>query len=202
MTQGTRVLIAIVILVVLVVAILGIDALRRLPGSPPPAAESKPTATPLESFVTPETYTVTQVAESVPATQVAESEPTLMPGSIPIRLDGQLVGAFSPADLDRLEKVSFVESQEGKKQEGWLLRDVILLYVDSKKLKADSLITVNSSSRGKSAQLTWAEVDEPANLVMFDLSNRGTLKLVSVLEKLDTRDEWIQDADQIEITSP
>lgn len=80
--------------------------------------------------------------------------------------------------------------------------DVILLYVDGKKLKADSLITVSSHSRNKSAQLTWAEVDEPANMVMFDLSNRGTLKLVSVLEKLDTRDEWIQDADQIEIASP
>jgi hypothetical protein len=202
MTQRTRILIAIVILVVLVGAILGIDALRRLPSSPPPAAESKPTVTHSESFVTPETYTVTQVAASMPATQVAESEPTLMPGSIPIRLDGQLVGSFSPADLDRLEKVSFVESQEGKKQEGWLLRDVILLHVDSEKLKADSLITVSSRGRNKSAQLTWAEVDEPANLVMFDLSNRGTLKLVSLLEKLDTREEWVQDADQIEITSP
>jgi hypothetical protein len=202
MTQRTRVLIAVVILIVLVAAILGIDALRRMPSSPPSVAESKPTATPSESFVAPGTYIVTQVAESVPATPVTGSEPTLMPGSIPIRLDGQLVGGFSPADLDRLEKVSFVESQEGKKQEGWLLRDVILLYVDGKKLKADSLITVSSHSRDKSAQLTWAEVDEPANMVMFDLSNRGTLKLVSVLEKLDTRDEWIQDADQIEIASP
>jgi hypothetical protein len=194
MAQRTRILIAIVILFVLVGAILGIDALRRLPSSPSPAAESKPTATPSEeSLVTPGTYTVTQVAES---------EPVLTPGSIPIRLDGQLVGGFSPDDLGQLEMVSFVEPQEGKKQEGWLLRDVILLHVDTEKLKADSLITVNSSSRNKSAQLTWAEVDEPANLVMFDLSNRGTLKLVSVLEKLDTREEWVQDVDSIEITSP
>lgn len=37
---------------------------------------------------------------------------------------------------------------------------------------------------------------------MFDLSNRGTLKLVSLLEKLDTRDEWVQDVDKIEMTSP
>jgi hypothetical protein len=34
---------------------------------------------------------------------------------------------------------------------------------------------------------------------MFDLAGRGTLKLVSVLERLDTRDEWVQDVDRIEI---
>ncbi len=37
---------------------------------------------------------------------------------------------------------------------------------------------------------------------MFDLSNRGTLKLVSVLPKLDTRDEWVQDVDSIEVANP
>ena len=37
---------------------------------------------------------------------------------------------------------------------------------------------------------------------MFDLSNRGNLKLVSVLDKLDARDEWVQDVDRIEVTNP
>jgi hypothetical protein len=37
---------------------------------------------------------------------------------------------------------------------------------------------------------------------MFDLSGRGTLKLISKLEKLDVRDEWVQDTDKIEIESP
>jgi hypothetical protein len=58
---------------------------------------------------------------------------------------------------------------------------------------------VSSSSREKTAQLTWEEVEDPANHVMFDLSGRGTLKLVSVLERLDVRDEWVQDVDKIEI---
>jgi hypothetical protein len=142
-----------------------------------------------------------QRASGSPA-QTTEDEPTLAPGSIPIYWDGQLVGGFSPADLDQLEKVSFIEPEEGKKQEGWMLRDVILLHVDGERLETDSLITVSSSSRDKSAQLTWAEVNEPVNMVVFDLSNRGTLKLVSVMEKLDTRDEWVQDTDKIEITSP
>lgn len=132
----------------------------------------------------------------------AAGEPTIVPGSIPIYLQGRLVGSFSPADLERLEKVSFVDPAEGKTQEGWLLRDVLLLYVPREQLQPDTRITVSSSSRGKSAQVTWAEADEEANRVMFDLSNRGTLKLASVLETLDSRDEWVQDVDKIEVARP
>lgn len=138
----------------------------------------------------------------IDALRRASGEPELASGSVPLYLDGKLVGGFGPDDLAQLEKVSFVDAKEGKTQEGWRLRDVILLTVDGSKLKADSRITVSSSSRNKSAQLTWAEIDEPANMVMFDLSNQGTLKLASVLERLDTRDEWVQDTDKIEITGP
>jgi hypothetical protein len=133
--------------------------------------------------------------------KTTEEEPTLAPGSIPIRLDSQLVGSFSPTDLEQLEMVSFVEEEEGKIEEGWLLRDVLLLHIDRHELHADSVIIVGSSSRDKLAQVTWAEVDDPANWVMFDLAGRGTLKLVSVLDKLDTRDEWVQDVDSVEVTS-
>jgi hypothetical protein len=129
------------------------------------------------------------------------SEAAVEPGSIPIVLDGKVVAGFAATDLERLTKVSFVEPVEKKTQEGWLLRDVLLLYVEEEKLKPDSAITVSSSVRDKSAQLTWAEVKDPANWVLFDLSNRGTLKLVSVLESLDTRDEWVQDVDRIEIAT-
>jgi hypothetical protein len=138
----------------------------------------------------------------IDAVQRASKEPALAPGSIPIYLDGKLMGGFSPDDLGHLEQVSFVEPEEGKKQEGWLVRDILLLHVDRKKLKPESTINVRSSSREKSALLTWTEVDNLANMVMFDLSNKGTLKLVSVLDKLDTRDEWVQDVDRIEMTSP
>jgi len=133
--------------------------------------------------------------------QTAEGEPTVAPGAVPIRLDGRLVGSFTPADLERLEKVSFVDPEEGKTQDGWLLRDVIRLHVEPETLGGGALVTVSSSSREKSVQVTWAEVDVPENYVMFDLSNRGTLKLVSVLPALDTRDEWVQDVDSIEVTS-
>ena len=138
----------------------------------------------------------------VDALRRAAAEPTLAPGSIPISLDGKLVGGFTPDDLDQLEQVSFVDAEEGKTQEGWLLRDVLLLHVKERRLQPETRIVVTSSSRNKSAALTWAEVDDPANWVMFDLSGRGTLKLVSVLARLDIRDEWVQDVDRIEVTSP
>jgi hypothetical protein len=38
-------------------------------------------------------------------------------------------------------------------------------------------------------------------MVLFDLSSRGTLKLVSLLEQLNTRAEWVQDVDRIEVVS-
>jgi len=80
-----------------------------------------------------------------------------------------------------------------------MLREVLRLYVPPRKLKPETRVAVTSTSREKSAVLTWAEVDDPANWVMFDLSGRATLKLVSVLERLDVRDEWVQDVDRIDV---
>jgi hypothetical protein len=137
----------------------------------------------------------------VEALRRTSSEPELVPGSIPIYIEGRLVGGFTPDDLSQLDQVSFVDAKEGKPQEGWLLRDVLLLHVKESQLEPDMLLIVTSSSRDKSVRLTWAEVQDPANWVMFDLSGRGTLKLVSVLERLDVRDEWVQDVDKIEIAN-
>jgi hypothetical protein len=131
----------------------------------------------------------------------AEGQATPVPGSVPIYVDGQLAGSFTPADLEQLDQASFVDAEEGKTQEGWLLSDVLRLHVDADALAPEALVTVSSSSREKSVELTWAEVSDPANLVLFDLSGRGTLKLVSVLERLDVRDEWVQDVDQIQVDS-
>ncbi len=126
----------------------------------------------------------------------------LEPGSIPIYIKGELIGSFVPGDLDQLDGASFVDAEEGKTQDGWMLRDVLLLYVPSDALHADTQITVSSSSRDKSITLTWAEVNDIQNMVMFDLSGRGTLKLVSKLPGFDTRDDWVQDVDKIEVGAP
>ena len=129
-------------------------------------------------------------------------ESSVPAGSVPIYVDGKLVAAFTPTDLEQLEKVSFVDAEEGKTQEGWMLQDVLRLHIAEADLLPETLITVSSSSRDKSAQVTWAEVSTPDNMVMFDLANKGTLKLVSKLERLDVRDEWVQDVDKIEVNTP
>jgi hypothetical protein len=135
--------------------------------------------------------------------QAASKAPADMPpGSVPVFVDGKFVASFVPADLEQMETASFVDTEEGKTQDGWMLRDVLLLYIKESKLKDTTQVTVSSSSRGKSHTLTWAEVDEQGNMVLFDLSGRGTLKLVSKIPGFDIRDAWIQDVDKIELTNP
>lgn len=134
--------------------------------------------------------------------QSAGAEATLTPGAVPVYLQGQRVAALLPADLERLPPASFVEPVENKSQEGWLLYDVLRLYLPEEALLSDTQVRVISTSRGKSATLTWGEIAEPENMVMFDLSGRGTLKLVSLMDKLATRDQWVQDVDRIEVTVP
>jgi hypothetical protein len=95
-----------------------------------------------------------------------------------------------------------VDAQEGRTQDGWLLSDVLLLYIPKEQFQLNTHITVSSSSRGKSAWLTWDQVDDAKNMVMLDLSNRGTVKLVSRLPQLSTRDQWVQDVDKIEVQTP
>jgi hypothetical protein len=129
------------------------------------------------------------------------TEADLEAGSIPIYGDGDLEAAFTANDLESLEQVSFQDAEEGKTQEGWMLRDVLLLHISGERLVPETKITVSSSSRGKSAELTWSEVEDRENMVMLDLSGRGTLKLVSKLDRLDIRDEWVQDVDRIEVSS-
>ncbi len=132
----------------------------------------------------------------------AQAPANMPPGSIPIYVDANCVGSFIPDDLNQLPAVSFVDAEEGKTQDGWLLRDVLLLYLGEDNLQNRSQVTVSSSSREKEKSLSWAEVEDQKNMVMFDLSGRGTLKLVSVIPGFDIRDSWIQDVDKIEITSP
>ena len=133
---------------------------------------------------------------------LAEAPADMPPGSIPIFMDGKFLASFVPEDLDQLQVVSFVDAEEGKTQEGWMLRDVLLLYVKENQLQPETQVTISSSSRGKSKSLTCVQVSDQENMVMFDLSGRGTLKLVSKIPGFDIRDSWIQDTDKIEITSP
>ncbi len=124
----------------------------------------------------------------------------LPPGSIPIFADGAFAASFLPDDLAQLSEVSFIDAEEGKTQSGWMLADVLALHLSTGTFAPETEITV--SSRDKSITLTWAEVSDPANMVIFDLAGRGTLKLVSLLDQLDVRDEWVQDVEKIEVVAP
>ncbi len=122
-------------------------------------------------------------------------------GAIPIYLDGLFAGSFSADDLAGYPRQSFADAEEGKEQSGWLLRDAIELRVQGRSLGPASTVTVSSSSRQRSIQLSWAEVDDPANEVILAVSGRGTLKLVAKQGTAAPRDRWVQDVDRIEVTT-
>ena len=133
--------------------------------------------------------------------QMPEGMPTAAPGSVPIRVNGRIVASFTPEALEQLQEASFKDAEEGKTQEGWMLADILKFYLEDK-LPDDATILVRSNHREKEATVTWAEVADEDNKILFDISGRGTLKLVSLLPRLDTRDEWVQDVDEITITLP
>lgn len=133
--------------------------------------------------------------------QMPAGLPTAAPGSVPITINGEIVAAFTPEVLEQLPQTSFQDAEEGKTQEGWMLCDVLNYYLPDNFLQDETNIIVRSNHRQKEIELTWAEIDNSTNKIMFDLSGRGTLKLVSLLPRLDTRDEWIQDTDEIAITT-
>jgi len=135
---------------------------------------------------------------------VSTAEPE--PGMIHIYLDGDFLANVVPDEITALPTTSFKDTEEGKTQEGPWLQDVILLYVPDKALDPDTTIAVSGirSSNGgeKLAALTWAQITSPDNHVIFDFASSGTsVKLVSTLPDLDTRDEWIQGVQRIEIIS-
>ena len=126
------------------------------------------------------------------------------PGMIHLYLDDKFVANLSPADLSELPGASFKDAEEGKRPEGWWLRDVVRLYVDEDSLSGSSEITVigvrQKSGETKSAVITWKETLDPDSNVIFDLAGDGqSIKLASTLERLDTRDEWIQGVNRIDI---
>ncbi len=99
MTQNKRLLIAGFILVFLVGGVMGVDALRR------------------------------QRAANADVNQMPEGMATAVPGSIPISLNGNLVASFTPDVIANLPEASFKDAEEGKTQEGWLLADILNLYL-------------------------------------------------------------------------
>jgi len=128
------------------------------------------------------------------------------PGRIHVYVDGHFTANVDPTQVSALPNASFKDTEKDKTQEGPRLADVILLYVDESKLRPDSSISVTgvqpSDDQIKEATLTWGQVTDPASNVILDLSAAGdSLKLVSTLPGLDTRDDWVQGLQRIDVTT-
>ena len=120
-------------------------------------------------------------------------------GCIPVFSSNTLLAGFCRDNAARLKMTGFIDKKENKLQEGWLLRDVILLYVDKKNLSPDTMVRIESSSRGKKAEIPWKEIADDSNRIVLAASKQGSLKLVSSIKGLDTRGRWVQDVDKIEV---
>jgi len=138
-----------------------------------------------------------QTTTQAPSPPVA----TPQPGMIHLYVDGAFVANVSPADMQKLPAASFKDKEQGKDQGGWWLRDVIRVYVKEAQLSPQSQIKVTGTRQGtKTATITWAETLDPANNLALDLANDGqSVKLASTLDRLSTRDSWVQGVTQIDI---
>ncbi len=120
---------------------------------------------------------------------------------IHLYVDGTFVANVSTADMSKLPAASFKDTEQGKEQSGWWLRDVIRLYVQESRLSPQSQITVTGTRQGeKTATITWAQALDPANNIALDAAADGqSAKLASTMEGLSTRSQWVQGVTQIDI---
>jgi hypothetical protein len=118
---------------------------------------------------------------------------------VPVYSGEKLLASFCRENSDRLNKTGFIDKKDNKLQEGWLLGDVILLYIDKKNLSPNTMVRIESSSRGKKADIPWKDISNESNRILLALTKQGNLKLVSIMKGLDTRERWVQDVDKIEV---
>lgn len=121
---------------------------------------------------------------------------------VPVYSGAAQPARFCAANAALLIKKSFIDAAEKKPQEGWFLRDVVLLSVKKESLTPGTRVLVSSTSRGKKAELSWKDVSDESNMVILAPTKQGTLKLASAMKGLDTRAQWVQDVDRIEILRP
>jgi hypothetical protein len=126
---------------------------------------------------------------------------TPQPGMIHLSVDGAFVANLAPADLQKLPAASFVDKEQGKTQGGWWLRDVVRNYVKESSLSPQSKIVITGSRQGtpKNSTLTWAQLLDPANNILFNQGNDGSIKIASTMAGLDTRDTWVQGLTEIAV---
>lgn len=142
---------------------------------------------------------------SLPGRQTTATEEP-QEGRIHLYVDGAFRANVDPAVIADVEQGSFADREEGKEQAGPWADALILAYVDARTLRPASTVTISgirsSTGDAKSATLTWGQISDRNNHVLFDIAGSGdSVKLVSTLDSLDTRDEWVQGVARIEIVT-
>jgi hypothetical protein len=109
--------------------------------------------------------------------------------------------AMSPVTLNSEHPKNGAQTNTGVRLNA--LRDVIRAYVKENTLAPTSQVIVTGICQGtkkKSATLTWAEVLDSANHVLYSPSNDGaSVKIAATLDRLSTRNDWIQGLTQIDV---
>ena len=127
-------------------------------------------------------------------------------GMIHIYVDGTFAANVSPATVSDLPTYSFQDAEQGKTQEGPSLEDVLSAHIAKRSLGAGTTVTVNGvrsqGSEPKETTVTWEQIVDPESHLILDVAGSGdSLKLVSTLPGLDTRDTWVQGVQRIDIQS-
>jgi hypothetical protein len=120
-------------------------------------------------------------------------------GCIPVHHGKKAPSAFCPDDTAKLAKTGFIEKKENKLQEGWLLKDVLLLYLKNEDFSPETVVQVESSSRKKKVDIRWKDLSNDSNRIILSMTKQGRLKLASKMKGLDAREQWVQEVDRIEV---
>ena len=127
-------------------------------------------------------------------------------GMIHLYVDGAFRANLDPSQIMALPEASFIDEEEGKTQSGPWLKDVIALHVGERELQAGSTIRTQGIRRqggeAREAVVTWGQALDESSHLLLDIAGSGdSLKLVSTLSGLDTRDTWVQGVARLDVTT-
>ncbi len=100
--------------------------------------------------------------------------------SISISYEGTDRERIRMSELEGLPEHSYEDVLgSGTNDSGPLVRDVILLRIDSSELSNDTMIRFESSLTLQERTLSWAELGNESKLYILDFTKRGTVKFTS-----------------------
>jgi len=100
--------------------------------------------------------------------------------SISLSFQGSDREEIRMSELESLPEVSYEDVLgSGAIDSGPLVRDVILLRLNSSELANDTMIKIESSLTLEERTLSWQELQNESKMYIFDFTKRGTVKFSS-----------------------